>query len=96
MMDLYGSRITGPAYLLTQLFLAAPLQICRGISRLRGLVAEEPGLDAELSGLLGKIREEGKWHSTRVYAGKDRLLAILVQMGEVLFSPRKGSIRIAT
>ncbi|MEM7144596.1 MAG: hypothetical protein AAF591_05645 [Verrucomicrobiota bacterium] len=89
----YATRVTGPAYFLSQLFLAGPLQLLKGWARLRRLIPREAGLEGKLEALRREIEARGKWHSASEYSGRERELAYLVRMGLVDFSPRKGSVR---
>jgi hypothetical protein len=89
----YATRVTGPAYLLTQLFLAGPLQWFKGCGPLRALIPHEVGLEERLKGLKEEIEAKGKWHAASAYAGREREFGYLVRMGLVDFSARKGSVR---
>lgn len=93
MMAHYASRVTGPAYLITQIALAAPFQFLEALARFRSLVPLEPGLEKRLTDLLSQIRSVGKWQEMTTYLGHEREIAILIQMRLVEFSPRTGKLK---
>ncbi|MEM8955031.1 MAG: hypothetical protein AAGD22_12845 [Verrucomicrobiota bacterium] len=89
----YATRVTGPAYFLSQLFVAGPLQLLRGYHRLRRLIPREAGLEERLNHFRGEIEAVGRWHAASTYPGRERELGYLVRMGLVDFSPRTGKVR---
>lgn len=80
------------AHLLSQIFLAAPLQTLTGIACLKSRLPEDPELEHLLSTLLSRVEGTRKWHPTTVYTGHTTELGYLVRMGKVLFSPSKGLV----
>ena len=92
-VDYYAHRVTAPAYVLSQLFLAGPLRFMRALQNLRNRIAPEHGLEGRLTSLLHDIRAREKWHDVRDYDERRREVAILVRMDKVEFSARKGRIK---
>lgn len=91
-MDRYATQVTGPAYMLSQIFLSAPLQCLKGLDRLRSLIRDDPKLDQGLRILLEEINTNGKWHPIKNYQDRPEEISYLIQMHAVQFSPRKGLV----
>lgn len=87
--------VSATSFVLSQFFLAAPLQLMKGIERLRSRIPETAGLETELAALLAQIESNPKWHPMRPYADRSEALGYLVRMEKVLFSPNKGRVRPA-
>jgi hypothetical protein len=94
MMDHYAHRITGPAYVLSQLFLAGPLLAIRGFSRFRNCIAAKPGLEDRLKWTLERLRQINKWQNVEEHPDLRREILLLAQMREIDFSIAKGQPRI--
>ena len=92
MAEHYAGRVTAPAYILTQIFLSAPLQWLKARDRLRSLITENPELEQRLKVLLEDIDNTSRWHSIKNYQDQSQALTYLVQMDAIQFSPRKGLI----
>ncbi len=88
-------RLTAPAYLLGQLFLASPLQFLQAKRHWERRLPDEHGLESNLHALLTEIESVGKWHDAQTYDTRMRELLFLVRLGRVEFSPRKGRVRFA-
>lgn len=86
-------EVTAPAYFLSQIFLAAPLQILRGIGRLRSRLPESLDLEQRLASLLETVNANPAWHPLRIYTDRAEEIGCLVRMEKIQFSPRKGSVR---
>lgn len=93
MTSLYVARATGPAYFVSQIALAAPLRLFKGIEELRFQVPEDLEFEARLSSLLNTIVEKKRWHSIVPYRELAEEFACLVRLDAVDFSPRKGSVK---
>ncbi|MBP6783295.1 MAG: hypothetical protein KA152_05865 [Verrucomicrobiales bacterium] len=91
--DSYVQQVTGPAYFVTQVILAAPFQFMKGIARLRSRIPESSGLEIELASLLSAVNVTPKWHTARTYSDRGENLGYLIRMGEIQFSPSKGMVR---
>jgi hypothetical protein len=93
MMERYAQRVTAPAHVLSQLFLAGPLQLMKGITRFRSLLPVDSQFEARLSEMLEEIRHRKTWHSIDGYVGREKELSALIRMDAVEYSPRKGTVR---
>lgn len=86
-------QVTAPAYFLSQFFLAAPLQLMEGITRLRSRIEDSHGLETQLASVLGQINATPKWHPLATYHQCATEVGYLIRMGKVQFSPNKGTVR---
>lgn len=93
-VDFYAHRVTGPAYLLSQIFLAGPLLVFRTTTLLNSLIPANPELEERLRGTLGAIRTAKKWQSLNEYPDHKAEVLYLAQMGLIDFSAFKGTPRI--
>ena len=93
MMEHYAQRVTGPAYVLSQLFLSGPLQLMKGISKFRSLIKPDAAFEARLVEMLGQVRLKKTWHPVVTYAGREKELSALISMDRLEYSPRKGTVR---
>jgi hypothetical protein len=91
-MEHYAQRITGPAYVLSQLFLSGPLQLMKGVSRFRSLIKPDAAFEARLVEMLEALRLKKTWHPATAYAGREKELSALISMDRVEYSPRKGTV----
>ncbi len=92
-VDYYAQRITGPAYVLSQIFLGGPLFLLRGITHFKQLLPNEAGLEQKLHHTLGILRQANKWQSINEYPEQQREILMLAQMGRIDFSAYKGTPR---
>ena len=92
-VDYYAHRVTGPAYLLAQLFTAGPLLALRAITHFRNLVKAEPGLEERLQQVLGKLRALNKWQGLQDQPDVVREIFLLAKMDQIDFSAAKGKPR---
>ncbi|MEM6915731.1 MAG: hypothetical protein AAF491_04110 [Verrucomicrobiota bacterium] len=91
--DYYLSQATTSAYMVSQVLLCAPIQLIKFLRCLKSIIRDEPSTEADLTRLLGEIREKGKWHEATSYGDRLPLLGHLINMDQVDFSPRKGVVR---
>lgn len=91
--DRFAHQITGPAYILTQIFLMGPLQLLTAWERMRSLIRPDPELEARLSELLARLRAKNKWEGPFHYPGEERELALLIRVGKLDFSRTKLRFR---
>ena len=91
--SIYAARASVPAYLLSQIALAAPLRLFKGIRelRLRAPVSQE--LENRIRGLLDEITDKKRWHSVAPYRDRAEEFACLVRLDAIDFSPRKGTVK---
>ena len=78
-VDYYRNRVTAPAHALTQLFLCAPLQLLKAVSRFSSLIKASPGLDDRLVSVLAEINQQDKWQSVSDYPEKSAELQYLIK-----------------
>lgn len=86
-------EVTAPAYFLSQLFLAAPLQVLHGMERLRSRLPATMELEQHLTSLLETVNANSSWHPLRGYGDRAEEIGYLIRMEKVQFSPRKGTVR---
>jgi len=88
-----AARITGPAWLLSQMFLAGPLQALKGASLLRARLPDDVTTELRLKDLLESIRSKGSWHAVDTWAGREEDISSLIRLGKLEFSSRTGRLR---
>ena len=93
-VDLYAHRITAPAHVLTQLFLAGPLLILKAVSMVKSVIPKSPDLESRLAGTLATLRAANKWQSINDYPALRTEILYLARMGKINFSAREGAPRI--
>ncbi len=86
-------RITGVAYLLSQIFLGGPWQICTGYTRLRSRLPNDPKLEARMREVLGWMRTSGQWETAMKYRDNAEELGALIRCGFVEFSATKMRVK---
>lgn len=92
-MDFYAHRVTGPAYLLGQIFAAGPLLALRAWHHFRNLVRSDFGLETRLAELLTRLRLLNKWQGLREYPKEELEILLLARMRKIDFSARRGEPR---
>jgi hypothetical protein len=92
-VDFYAHRVTGPAYMLSQLFLAGPLLALRAITHFRNLIPAQPGLDERLGAVLERLRKLNKWQGLPDHPDVRQEIFLLAKMDLIDFSVAKGSPR---
>lgn len=88
-------RFTGPAFVILQIALAGPFQMGAALSRFGSILPGDPGLERNLNELLEEVRRVDRWQDLSDYADRSEEMTILIRMGKVNFSPRKGRLRAA-
>jgi hypothetical protein len=86
----YAYRITGPAFVLTQLFLAGPVMTLRGIAHFRNRIPPDASLDHSLHGTLAMLQGVNKWQSLHEHPGHEKAILLLARMGRIDFSSARG------
>ena len=89
-VDHYARQITGPAYLLSQVFLGGPLFLLRAIKSLRQRLPESRELEDRLEDMLKTLRKANKWQGMNEYQGHEKEILMLAQMKQISFSGFKG------
>lgn len=93
-VDFYTHRITGPAYVLGQVFLAGPLLLLRAGTLMASRVPNSAELEKKLKFVLMSLRSVNKWQSLGEYPLVKTEILYLARMGLIDFSAHKGVPRI--
>ncbi len=93
MTRIYANRVTGPSYMLSQIFLAGPIQLMKAIGRFRSLIPYSDTLKARIQRQLEKIETAKKWQDLSEYRDNALETLYLIRMNKVQYSPRKIRIR---
>ena len=91
--DFYAHRITGPAYMLSQIFMAGPVYLLKARTLLASRIEQNPGLEAKLEDTLTALRAANKWQGLSDYPHAKEEVLYLAQMGLIDFSAHKGNPR---
>jgi hypothetical protein len=94
LVDFYAHRITAPAYVISQIFLAGPLLLLRAITLFASLIPKAAGLENRLIEFLAALRSANKWQALADYPDRRTEILYLARMGLIDFSDNKGSPRI--
>lgn len=89
-MDFYAHRVTGPAFLLGQLFLAGPLMILRALQHFKNRIAPDESLENSLRETLTLLQSINKWQSLSDHPGRERDILVLAKIGRIDFSTARG------
>lgn len=92
-MDFYAHRVTGPAYLLGQIFAAGPLLALRAWHHFRSVIPSDFGLETHLAEVLARLRQLNKWQGLSEYPDEEREILLLARMRKIDFSARKDEPR---
>jgi len=93
-VNLRVHRITTPAYILGQIFLAGPLYILKAIQRIQNRITVEGDLEVRVQSALAVLQKQNKWQSINDHASIQYEICLLVQMKQIDFSTQKGELRI--
>lgn len=92
----YAHRVTAPAHILSQLFLAGPTLLLRARTLQASLLPDTPELVTRLEDTLTLLKEANKWQSLNEYPNHRAEILYLAQMGLIDFSAHKGTPRFKT
>lgn len=92
-VDFYAHQITGPAYVLGQIFMAGPQFLLRAWTLLRSRITHTPELELRLEQTLAVLRAANKWQGLNEYPNAKTEILYLAQMGLLDFSAHKGTPR---
>ena len=92
-VDFYAHRVTGPAYVLGQIFMAGPQFILRSLTLLRRRIARSDELESRLENTLDALRAANQWQGIHEYPELRREILYLAQMGLIDFSAHNGRPR---
>ena len=93
-VDHYVHRITAPAHVLSQLFLAGPLLLLRVPTLIASLIPDNHDLENRLQSTLVTLREVNKWQAITEHPALHAEILYLAQMGLIDFSSRTEIPRI--
>ncbi len=93
MTDRYAHRITGPAYVLGQVFMAGPLGLLKARTLIHSRIQGSPELEARLVNTLATLRAANKWQGLADHPNARTEILYLAQMGLIDFSAHKGAPR---
>ncbi len=93
-IDRYAHRVTGSAYLLSQIFLAGPLFVLHGVSLLASRIPHRTEVERRVEEALAALRAANRWQSIDDYPSMRTEILYLAQMGKIDFSAHKGTPRI--
>ena len=88
------NRVIGPAYLLSQFFLAGPLLILGAWKRLRTLVTNNPRLELRLAELFAELNRRRRWEPFETYSDRESDLLSLIRMGRVAVRERDEMLQV--
>jgi hypothetical protein len=88
-----AASLTGCAYVLSQIFLAGPLQALKAGYLLRSRLPTDALTEQRLMELLERVRAKGSWHGIENWVGSENDISALIRLGLVEFSSTKGRIR---
>lgn len=80
-------------YLLTTLFLAAPIQLLKAYDHFQSRISLDDALEERMLDLLSQLQAINKWQDFNTHPGVERELIFLIKMGKVQYSPTKGTIK---
>lgn len=90
---MYMHRVTGPAYLLGQVFMAGPQCILRALTLLKSRIPWSSQWEARLKRTLEAIRAANRWQGLGDHPGSRTEILHLAQMGLIDFSDYHGTPR---
>lgn len=88
--DVYLHRVTGPAHLLSQLFLAGPLMLLRAVDHFRNRIRPDARLEESLKSTLDHLRAINRWQALSEHPGLEREILLLARMKHIDFSTARG------
>lgn len=89
-VDFYAHRVTAPAYVLGQVFLAGPLMLLGGITRFRNRIAPDQLLEDRLEDKLTELRAINSWQPLSAHPGHEDAILMLAKIGKIDFSTTRG------
>ncbi len=89
-VDLYAHRITAPAHVLSQLFLAGPLLLFKACSNFASLISRAEGMEERTGRVLSELRAANKWQGFQDHPNAREEILLLAQMGQIDFGIVKG------
>ncbi|TLD69621.1 hypothetical protein FEM03_16825 [Phragmitibacter flavus] len=96
MLDYYAHRVTAPAHVLSQIFLAGPLLLLKAGTLFSSMLPFSTDLEDRLAAALKALKAAKKWQSLDEYPDRQTEILFLAQMDLIDFSAHKGQPRIKT
>lgn len=93
MVDHYAHHVTGPAYVLGQVFMAGPQFILRAWTLICSRIPQSAELESRLENTLAVLRTANKWQGLADYPNSRAEILYLAQMELIDFSAHKGTPR---
>jgi len=90
----YIQQVTGPAYVLSQTFLAGPLWMLKAWTLFASRIPFSKDLEERLASVLATLKAADKWQSINDHPEHRTEILYLAQMGLIDFSAHKGTPRI--
>jgi hypothetical protein len=90
LVDFYAHRVTGPAYILGQIFMAGPQGILRSLTLLRSRIASSAELETRLENTLELLRAANKWQGLNDHPKLRSEILYLSRMGLIDFNDHNG------
>lgn len=92
-MNFHAHRVTGPAYVLGQIFLSGPLAILKGWTLWNSRIPGSAELQSRLEKSLGVLAAANKWQGFTDHPEMEAEILYLAQMDLIDFSAREGVAR---
>ncbi len=89
----YANRVTGPAYLLGQIFLAGPLWLLQALTLINSRIPYSNERETRLVGILSDMKHLNKWQSLYEHPHAQQEILNLAQMELIDFSENNGAPR---
>ncbi|MBL9145808.1 MAG: hypothetical protein JNM99_19165 [Verrucomicrobiaceae bacterium] len=90
----YLQRVTGPAYVISQTFLAGPLWVLKAWTLFSSRIPASKELEERLEKVLAALKAADKWQSITDHPEHRTEVLYLAQMGLIDFSAHKGTPRM--
>lgn len=92
-VDFYAHRVTAPAYVLAQIFMAGPIFLLKAWTLLRSRITDSADLESRLETTLSMLQAANKWQGLNEYPNAKTEILYLAQIGLIDFSAHKGTPR---
>lgn len=90
----YTHRITGPAYVIGQIFLSGPVSVLKSWTLWKSIIPNDAVLEGRLKVTLEILKSASKWQSIDAYPNHKKEILYLAQMNLIDFSSYHGAPRI--
>jgi len=93
-VERYAQRVTGPAHVLSQLFLGGPLLLLKACTLLSSLVPNSTDLESRLTETLSELAMAKRWQPMTDHPRRREEILYLARMGLIDFSAHTSVPRI--